>query len=324
MEKMKFADFHIDAYSHDPRVREIEMKTEEFDTSGQLNPENLGKMDLIFASVFDDWYKMESPESKRIIEGLLGLYKTTSYFHILNGKKDESGSKANVVLHLEGSDAIKDTNDVEYLYNRGIRSLGLMYNNDNLLGGGAFGNKERGLTELGKKVISLASEKGMIVDLAHANDKTTREAIEFMEENVKNNIVVYSHGAVQTPEINDEFKGFFGDAERILSLERSLQIAKAGGLVGFTAATPFFANLGKLVDQIKRVADLHGDVSHLAIGSDFGGFPNEMAIKGLESLDKMQILADMLSENGFKDEQIRKIMGENLIKFVNKTLKIKG
>jgi membrane dipeptidase len=321
MEKIKQADFHIDAFESDPRVKEIKRKAEAIDVSRQLTPESIRQVDMLFASIWDEWKKHKNSESqKEVINAIVSLYESTKYFNIVRDDKNEKGVIGpDVILHLEGCDAIRNQKDLDYLFNRGIKSLGLLYNSDNLIGGGAFGDKGQGLTDFGKEIIKSATSRGMIIDLAHANDKTTREAIELMLKIKENCSIVYSHGALNTEEVNPKYREDLG--ERLITIERSLEIAKSGGLIGLTPATPFFTTVQKIVDQIKRFSDKKGDVLNLAIGSDLGGFPNNMAIKGLETLDRIQAIGSVLADNNFSDEEIKRILGENLIEYVNKILK---
>lgn len=317
--KFRRADFHVDAFEADPRVKDLIRKAEAIDIEGQLSDDGIKKLDLMFASIWDEWESHEDKESQRkVIDSIVSLYESTSYYNIVKGDGIKEKVGTNAVLHLEGCDSITDTADVDYLYDRGIRSLGLLYNHDSKIGGGALSESKSGLTDFGKGVVRRAASRGMVIDLAHANDRTTRDTIELLAKLKEGLSPAYSHGSVKTPEAADFFSP---RAERLMSMDTSIEIAQAGGIIGIGFATPFFPSLKNAVEQIKKLSDVHGGVSHLAIGTDFGGFPNDMAIKGMETLDRVQVLADLLADNGFSDQQIAAIMGENLIAYTDKILK---
>jgi membrane dipeptidase len=63
------------------------------------------------------------------------------------------------------------------------------------------------------------------------------------------------------------------------------------------------------IDHIVRLAG----PDHAGIGSDFDGISG-MAPKGLEDISKLPVLVRGLLELGYSDGDIRKIMGENLIR----------
>lgn len=318
--KFRRADFHVDAFEADPRVKDLVRKAEEIDIEGQLSESSIKKLDLMFASVWDEWESHEDKESQRkVIDSIVALYETTSYYHIVGGEGVNEKLGTNVVLHLEGCDSVTDAHDVDYLYGRGIRSLGLLYNHDNKIGGGALSESNIGLTDFGRDVVARAASKGMVIDLAHANERTTRDTIALLTKIREGLAPAYSHGAIKTPEASADF--FPPSAERLLSVDTSLEIAKANGIIGIGLASPFFPSIKNAAEQIKRLSDVHGNVSHLAIGTDFGGFPNEMALQGMETLDRVQVLADLLADNGFSDQQIAAIMGENLIDYTDRILK---
>ena len=125
---------------------------------------------------------------------------------------------------MEGGDIITDPDVVEELYARGARSIGPLYSHDNQLSGGAAGDKNRGLTPFGRSIIDRMVEKGMIIDTAHANHKTTLDILERVRQYKK---VAATHTAL-------------GEKERFLTPELLKEIAARGGVVGFTPAKPFF------------------------------------------------------------------------------------
>ena len=67
---------------------------------------------------------------------------------------------------------------LEVLYGLGVRSAGLVYSNSNQLGSGLAEQLDGGLTAMGRRAIQRMNEIGMLVDIAHASDRTCLQAIE--------------------------------------------------------------------------------------------------------------------------------------------------
>lgn len=100
---------------------------------------------------------------------------------------------------IEGCDYLKNENDLEILYNLGLRAILPVWNEKNKFGSG--NRSEEGLTELGKRLIKKAMNLGIIVDVSHANQKTFYNILEVVEEQMKYNkdaIVMATHSNVKS------------------------------------------------------------------------------------------------------------------------------
>ena len=95
------------------------------------------------------------------------------------------------VFSIEGCDYIK-VNELEDLYNEGLRSILLVWNNENIYGSGVKTNKH--LTSLGKKFLQEAIRLGIGIDLSHANEETFYDMIDVIKENIENgqNVICYA------------------------------------------------------------------------------------------------------------------------------------
>ncbi len=86
----------------------------------------------------------------------------------------------NVILSIEGCDYINSLEELEELYNLGLRNILLVWNNANKYGSGNKG--DYGLTELGKEFITKAIELGICIDLSHMNKKTFYDTIDILRK----------------------------------------------------------------------------------------------------------------------------------------------
>ena len=104
--------------------------------------------------------------------------------------------------------------------------------------------------------------------------------------------------------------------QRNLSDDHIRGIAKTGGVVGVgfwdVAVCDFSAEA--IVKAIKYTADLVG-VDHVALGSDFDG-----AIEAPFDATGMPLITEERMKQGFSEQDIRKIMGENTIRVLGQVL----
>ncbi len=316
MEKLKIADFHQDTLN--PLLVKILNRPELNHAEGrayQIPRDGIKKLDLIFSSVYrrigDDMKSVAtegSREKQEPIKGdldkMIDYYRDTDDFRIIEKPEDlklKSPDKANVVLHLEGGDIITDPGVIDELYARGLRSIQPLYSHDNQIGGGASGDKNRGLTPLGRELIDKMIEREMIIDTSHANRKTAQDILDRVRNYSK---VAATHTG-------------FGEKERFITPELLKEIAARGGVVGFCPAKPFFPTLKEYIEGLKNASDLTGSAENLAVGSDFGGLDAEHLYEELDEVGKLSIIADKLSEEGnFSDEEIAKIMYGNIERIV--------
>jgi len=72
-----------------------------------------------------------------------------------------------------------------------------------------------------------------------------------------------------------------------------------------------FTPLSTLIDHIDHVAQVAG-IDHVGLGSDFDGFP--LLPAGLASAADLPKITAALHERGYTVEQLRKILGGNLLR----------
>lgn len=214
-------------------------------------------------------------------------------------------SDANITagfIGIEGAQALDGSVDnVDALFNAGIRMMAPTHFFDNDIGGSAHGVKKEGLTEKGKEMIRRMEAKKMIVDIAHASPKTIDDVLAMATRPV-----VVSHTGV---------KGTC-DNTRNLSDEQLKAIAKTGGVIGigFWDTAVCGTDAKAIAKAIRHAVDVAG-IDHIGLGSDFDGAVTEP----FDTTGLVQITEALLAE-GFNDSDIEKIMGGNVIRLLKETL----
>lgn len=241
---------------------------------------------------------------------------------ILRAKKDR---KLGVIFGVQGI-APKIEGDLtllRVLHKLGLRVATLTLNDRNPIGCGCMEPNDSGLTQFGKACVREMNRVGILVDLAHAAERTAIDAIELSAAPC-----IISHANVRA----------LADHPRNVSNEALKALAKGGGVIGITAYAPFIRDkrhgpptIEHVVEHIAYVADLVG-IDHVGIGSDHFDaesdvryaafatwFPDsqrgygrdEVNVQGFERVDDWPRVTEALLRRGFSDTDARKILGEN-------------
>ena len=205
-------------------------------------------------------------------------------------------------LGLEGTHALEgDLANVDRLFEAGFRMFGLTHFFDNEVGGSAHGMDKEGLSDLGYDVIRRMETLGILVDLAHASPTLIDDVL-----GIATRPLVVSHTGVKAT----------CDNQRNLDDERLAAIAATGGVIGIglwdTAVcgeTP--ADWARAVRHAAAVAG----VDHVGLGSDWDG-----AVATIIDASQTVHLTQALIDAGFEDDEIRKIMGGNVIRVLGQVL----
>lgn len=202
------------------------------------------------------------------------------------------------LLGIEGAHALEgDLDNVRRLYDAGFRMMGLHHFFDNELGGSQHGESGAGLSDFGKQALREMRRLGVMIDVSHSSEQTVRDVFETV-----GGPLLVSH------------TGFHGHCPSHRNIDDGLmsRIAEAGGLiaVGFWDGAVCDTSPSNIVRAIRYGIDLVG-VDHIALGSDFDG-GTEVEFDASE----IAVLTEEMLRGGFFEEEIRKVMGENLVEFL--------
>ena len=206
------------------------------------------------------------------------------------------------VLSIEGLHALEgDINKLDKLYEAGYRMMGPVHFFDNDIGGSSAGIDQYGLTDLGKEVIKRMDELSITIDLAHASPKLIDDILDLTERPV-----IVSHTGI---------KGVI-DSPRNLTDNQIFRITKNGGLIGigFWDGAVGSPDLKSITKSMRYVKYLVG-ADYIALGSDWDGGTTTYF-----DAAHISALTEAMMEAGFSKEEIRKIMGENVINFFKRNL----
>jgi microsomal dipeptidase-like Zn-dependent dipeptidase len=237
-------------------------------------------------------------KSDRIFRVIISTKELSIY---LNDRKDNKNITAGF-LGVEGAHALDgNIKNVQVLFDNGVRMMSAVHFFDNRLGSSAHGVKKEGLTEFGKSVILKMESLNMIIDIAHCAPKTINDIFK-----IANRPVISSHTGVRGT----------CDNERNLSDEQIKKIVKSGGIICIAIFEQAVCGVdaAATAKAIRYTSDLVG-VDFVSLGSDFDG-----SVVTPFDITGFPLIVEELIKLNFKEDEIRKIMGENVKKFLLKNL----
>jgi membrane dipeptidase len=209
---------------------------------------------------------------------------------------DEHKTGVELRLHIEDAWFV-DENNIDELIGYKPFSVGITWNGNNKLAGGAHGDGE--LTELGKLVVKKLVANGVVIDLAHLNRKSFYQVAEML----KGQRLLCTHTCFD--EVHPH--------NRNLDRKQIQTIVDSDGIVGLTF-------VGKFLTSDRRVTmeDVYKHIEYfiknfgednLAIGTDFLGAPKFP--RGLNKYKDMYRLKKFLLGKGLSEATIHKIFYAN-------------
>jgi len=260
-------------------------------------------------------------------------------------------------MGMEGGHMIDDDLGVLRMYAvLGVRYLTLTHgSNTNWADSSTDDPKHNGLTAFGKSVVQELNRLGVLVDISHVSDKTFYDALETSraplmashsscralcnhERNMSDDMIralAKKGGVIQINYHIGFLSQEFLDARRKIQDEmraKEKELEKTYGedqgrviLEGERLAKEYIAagklprvSWEKVVEHIDHAVKLVG-ADHVGLGSDFDGawMPD-----GLEDCSKLPRLTEALLRKGYSEDDIRKILGGNILRVMEEAERV--
>ncbi len=220
------------------------------------------------------------------------------------------------VLHFEGAQEIDPALDALYVfYEAGLRSLGLVWSRPNAFAHGvpfkfpSSPDTGPGLTDAGRELVRACNELGILLDLAHLNERGFWDVAKLSDAPL---VVTHADAHAISP------------SARNLTDKQLDAIKESNGVVGvnfhvadlrddgrFDADTP----LAAIVRHVDYIAKRIG-VDHVAFGSDFDGARMPQELGDAAGLPK---LVAALRAHGYDDDALKKITHANWLRVLRAT-----
>ncbi|KAK0387743.1 hypothetical protein NLU13_3988 [Sarocladium strictum] len=280
-----------------------------------------GKAGGVFWSLYIDCPKQENDLSDEVhFEGLRDTLQQVDLAHrVVNLYRDslemayraddilpifESG-KCVSLLGIEGLHQICNSSSVlRVLYQLGVRYATLAHNQNNLYADSATSKAplHHGLSPQGRDMIREMNRIGMMIDLSHVSEAVMSDVLELSQAPV-----VFTHSScyalVPHPRnVPDHIIAKLGEKRGLLMVSF---------IPWLTNKNKDEASLNDVVDHIMHVGTMIG-YDHVGLGSDFDGMPTQ--INGLDDVASYVNVVSTMLERGIASDDIKKVMGLNLIR----------
>jgi microsomal dipeptidase-like Zn-dependent dipeptidase len=207
------------------------------------------------------------------------------------------------ILGIEGAHALEgELANLDRLEQAGYRLVGLHHFFDNALGGSLHGEGDKGLSDFGREVVAEVVRRGMVLDLAHSSPQVVRDVLAITDIPL-----VVSHTGVQA----------HCDVKRNFPDNLMQQIAQTGGTIGIG----YWADVAcgditpeGIARMIRTAIDVVGE-DHVSLGSDFDG-----SVATAFDTSELPALTHALLAGGLSKDQVRKVMGENMLRVLRARL----
>ena len=256
-------------------------------------------------------------------------------------------NKVACLLGIEGGHAIEDSlPTLREFYRLGVRYMTLTWNNtNNWADANRPPKRHGGLNDFGREVVREMNRLGMLVDISHVSDETMSDALDVskapviashssaralsdVSRNIPDDLLrrIAKNGGV----VHVNFYSFFVDAKTVgpQNEERDKRVKAQQDAIDekykddperraeesdkLEQANPLPPlPLSKLIDHIDHIVKVAG-VDHVGIGADFDG-ANDMP-EGAQDVSMLPNITYELLKRGYSERDIRKILGENLLR----------
>jgi membrane dipeptidase len=265
-------------------------------------------------------------------------------------------NKTGILIGIEGGYAIEnDLSLLRSFYKAGVRLMTLTHWNRTDWADASGDEKAElgGLTAFGEQVVQEMNKLGMIIDVSHAHDETFWDVLRVSTKPVVASHSCARDLSDHFRNLSDDMlkalaknggviginfaPGFLNVAIDRKHNEILAELAKKHGLpenpMTWTNADPALrdkalaearermsqfdvtVDVKTVVNHIDHVVKVIGNADNVGLGSDFDGI--ESTPKGLENIGKISAITEELRARGYKEADIRKILGGNFMRVFN-------
>ena len=246
-----------------------------------------------------------------------------------------------------GSPIEGDLANLQYFFDRGIRYITLAHGLSNHISDSSYDDNRQwgGLSDFGFEVVNEMNRLGIMVDISHVSDAAFRDVMEITaapaiashssarhftpgwERNIDDDMIVrlaenggvvmINYGSAFLTRAANEYNTARNDAFKAYRQEHGIEETREAR-VAFNAGYekmhgPYpYATLDETLDHFDHVVQLTS-IDHVGIGTDYDGVGDSLPI-GLKDVSSYPNLVEGLLRRGYGEDEIKKILGGNLLR----------
>ncbi|MCU0499918.1 MAG: membrane dipeptidase [Anaerolineae bacterium] len=262
-----------------------------------------------------DYYQQLTDESDqlRLIRNQADLTTTLDTWGADKTVKDR---RQGLVILMEGADPILEPRQFEEWYERGVRIVGLAWNQTRYSGGTGAPGK---LSALGEELLEVMGSFNALLDLSHSSELAFYQSLDRYT-----GPIIASHSNPRR----------FRDTDRHLSDDMIRRLAERDGVMGIVPYNRFLSPtwqkgdpkssvpLTVMLDAIDHVCQVTGSADHVGIGSDLdGGFGYQSIPYEMDTVADLWRVGEGLRGRGYPEASIEAVMGGNMLRKLRECLK---
>jgi membrane dipeptidase len=244
------------------------------------------------------------------------LATSSEFVSPLHTRAQLDDPRLRLVLWMEGAEPLEgDPGAFDDWYERGVRGATLTWNHANDFAGGVDTPK-RGLTGRGRALVRRFGELGVVLDLAHASERTWRDVL---EEDVALSVTHAGCRAVR-------------DHPRNLADWQLEALAERGGVLGLIAIAKFVdpeaPTLSRWLAHVDHAVAVMG-IEHVGIGADFvdqlrtdarADDKSHLGLEGFTGPADYPGVVAALRGRGYQGERLEAILNGNWLRVLRGSL----
>lgn len=246
------------------------------------------------------------------------VYTQAHLAEVVNSFAEGERPLLSIVPLLKGADPIREPEVLEQWVERGLRVIGLAWDDTAYASGFQRGSRF-GLTKAGHQLLEIMTEFSLIADLSHLSEKAFLEVLDSYSGSV-----IASHSNV---------RALVPGSERHLSDTQIQLIGERGGVIGISSYNPLLRRnhrhgdpqhlltVDHVVAHIDHVCQVLGDAAHVGLGTGLGGsFGAADLPTDLDSVADLPVIGAGLKQRGYGDEEVTAVLGQNWLHLLQHTL----
>lgn len=265
-------------------------------------------------------------------------------------KAAQAQGKVGLALGIENGAPIEGKLDnLQHFYDRGVRYITLAHSKTNHISDSSYDLNRpwKGLSPFGAELVEAMNRLGVMVDISHVSDEAFYEVMEVtkvpviashsslrhfvpgFERNMDDKMVkaLGKNGGVLMLNFGSAFVSAEANAAGKAASKARSDFAKSLGaerndprVLAYKAAYeekfPFpFASVEMVADHVDRIVKLAG-IDSVGIGSDYDGVGDTLPLDLKDVSSYPNLVAELL-RRGYKEKQIEKFLGGNLIRVLS-------
>ena len=311
-----------------------------------------GGLSVAFMSIYTPASAAEEGTSKTIAHELIDWVEATAAstdaIEIATCVADvrklyKEGTLAFALGMENGSPLEGEAANLKAFADRGIRYVTLAHSRSNEFSDSSYDENEPlgGLSDAGRELVDEMNRQGIMIDISHLTDRASWQVLKLSESPVvathsslrhfipgfhrnmaddmvaalreNGGVVHINFGSSFVSNESREWRNKLDQALEDASATELTPLQRQGFYANYVQSNPYpFATVSTVADHIDRVVELAG-IESVGLGSDFDGVGDTLPI-GLKDASMFPNLIDELRLRGYDDDDLQKVLGENLMR----------